>query len=188
MRMGGSWELIDLPSHGVVARQAPGFVTSMSIPIPLLRRVPNALILSVWVAACVGRRASGRRGRLGWRPLRRCALGGGSVDAALLVALAVLTAVTCVRTPVVWFKICPLLLTSSAVLLLWQASLENATCWFYVDRLPDAELAGPSALLGVGCGATIGLTGSRPYDVVRCVSRGDRHGLPDPRSVPDFPG
>ena len=38
--------------------------------------------------------------------------------AALLIALATLTAFTGARTPVVWFKICPALLTSSAVLLL----------------------------------------------------------------------
>jgi len=37
--------------------------------------------------------------------------------AGLLLALAVLTGLTGARTPVVWFKICPALLTSSAVLL-----------------------------------------------------------------------
>ncbi|MDJ0769017.1 MAG: hypothetical protein QNJ12_09495 [Ilumatobacter sp.] len=37
--------------------------------------------------------------------------------AALLVALAVLTAATGGRTPVIWFKICPVLLTTSAALL-----------------------------------------------------------------------
>lgn len=37
--------------------------------------------------------------------------------AALLVALAVLTALTGARTPVIWFKICPLLLGTSAVML-----------------------------------------------------------------------
>jgi hypothetical protein len=37
--------------------------------------------------------------------------------AALLVSLAVLTALTGARTPVVWFKICPALLGASAVLL-----------------------------------------------------------------------
>ncbi len=42
--------------------------------------------------------------------------------AALLVALAVLTASTGARTPVVWFKICPVLLTASALLLV-SASL-----------------------------------------------------------------
>ena len=40
------------------------------------------------------------------------------VAAALLVALAVVTALTGARTKVIWFKICPVLLTSSAVLLL----------------------------------------------------------------------
>jgi hypothetical protein len=40
------------------------------------------------------------------------------VVAALLVALAVLTGLTGARTPVVWYKICPVLLTSSAVLLI----------------------------------------------------------------------
>jgi hypothetical protein len=51
--------------------------------------------------------------------------GGGLVTdwvyrivAGLLVALAVLTALTGARTPVVWFKICPALLGTSAALLL----------------------------------------------------------------------
>jgi hypothetical protein len=39
------------------------------------------------------------------------------VGAGLLVALATLTALTGARTPVVWFKICPALLGTSAVLL-----------------------------------------------------------------------
>lgn len=39
------------------------------------------------------------------------------IVAALLVALAVLTALTGSRTRVIWFKICPMLLTSSAALL-----------------------------------------------------------------------
>jgi len=38
--------------------------------------------------------------------------------AGLLVALAVLTALTGARTPIVWFKVCPVLLSSSAALLL----------------------------------------------------------------------
>lgn len=37
--------------------------------------------------------------------------------AGLLVGLAVLTALTGARTPVIWFKICPVLLGTSAVLL-----------------------------------------------------------------------
>ena len=40
------------------------------------------------------------------------------VAAALLVALAGLTTLTGARTPVVWFKICPVLLTGAAALLL----------------------------------------------------------------------
>jgi len=40
------------------------------------------------------------------------------VAACLLVGLAGLTTVTGARTPVVWFKICPVLLSVSAVLLL----------------------------------------------------------------------
>jgi len=40
------------------------------------------------------------------------------VAAGLLVALAVLTSLTGSRTQVVWFKICPVLLSGSAVLLL----------------------------------------------------------------------
>jgi hypothetical protein len=39
------------------------------------------------------------------------------VAAALLVALAGLTTLTGARTPVVWFKICPVLLTGAAALL-----------------------------------------------------------------------
>jgi hypothetical protein len=39
------------------------------------------------------------------------------VVAGLLVALAVLTALTGARTPVVWYKVCPVLLTTSAALL-----------------------------------------------------------------------
>jgi hypothetical protein len=38
--------------------------------------------------------------------------------AGLLVALAALTAFTGARTPVIWFKVCPALLSSAAVLLL----------------------------------------------------------------------
>jgi len=40
------------------------------------------------------------------------------VTAGILVALAVLTGFTGARTPVIWFKICPVLLDASAVLLL----------------------------------------------------------------------
>jgi len=40
------------------------------------------------------------------------------VTAGILVALAVLTGFTGARTPVIWFKICPVLLGASAVLLL----------------------------------------------------------------------
>ena len=40
------------------------------------------------------------------------------VAAGLLVALGTLTALTGARTRVVWFKVCPVLLASSAVLLL----------------------------------------------------------------------
>ncbi len=40
------------------------------------------------------------------------------VVAGLLVALAALTALTGARTPVIWFKVCPFLLGTSAVLLL----------------------------------------------------------------------
>jgi hypothetical protein len=38
--------------------------------------------------------------------------------AALLIALGTLTAVTGARTPVVWFKVCPVLLAAAATLLL----------------------------------------------------------------------
>jgi hypothetical protein len=40
------------------------------------------------------------------------------VVAGLLLALAALTALTGARTPVVWFKVCPVLLAVSAALLL----------------------------------------------------------------------
>jgi|SRR5271165_2486621 len=59
------------------------------------------------------------------------AVGGADVQATrwvyrtvsgLLVALAVLTALTGARNRVVWFKICPFLLTGSAVLLLVASS------------------------------------------------------------------
>ncbi|MBV8179561.1 MAG: hypothetical protein JOY55_01265 [Mycobacterium sp.] len=40
------------------------------------------------------------------------------VVAGLLLALAALTALTGARTPVVWFKVCPVLLATSAALLL----------------------------------------------------------------------
>jgi hypothetical protein len=43
------------------------------------------------------------------------------VVAGLLVVLAVLTALTGARTPIVWFKICPVLLATSAFLLLASA-------------------------------------------------------------------
>ncbi len=54
------------------------------------------------------------------------AVGGGTtaahwtyrVTAGALLVLAVLTALTGARTRVVWFKVCPVLLTGSAVLLL----------------------------------------------------------------------
>ena len=39
------------------------------------------------------------------------------VSAGILVVLAGLTAATGARTPVVWFRVCPFVLTSSAVLL-----------------------------------------------------------------------
>ena len=45
------------------------------------------------------------------------------IAAALLLALAGLTAVTGARTPVIWFKICPVLLACSAVLLLTASLL-----------------------------------------------------------------
>ncbi len=38
--------------------------------------------------------------------------------AGLLAALAILTSVTGARTPVIWFRICPVLLATSAALLL----------------------------------------------------------------------
>ena len=43
--------------------------------------------------------------------------------AGLLVALATLTTLTGARTPVVWFKVCPVLLASSAALLVTASLL-----------------------------------------------------------------
>jgi hypothetical protein len=40
------------------------------------------------------------------------------IAAGLLVALGALTALTGARTPVIWFKICPVLLAGSAILLM----------------------------------------------------------------------
>jgi len=45
------------------------------------------------------------------------------VSAAALIALAALTALTGARTPVVWFKLCPFVLTSVAALLLAASAL-----------------------------------------------------------------
>jgi hypothetical protein len=45
--------------------------------------------------------------------------------AGLLVALAVLTALTGARTPNVWFKVCPALLATSAALLLVASILRT---------------------------------------------------------------
>ena len=43
------------------------------------------------------------------------------VSAGILVVLAGLTAATGARTPVVWFRVCPFVLTSSAVLLVFAS-------------------------------------------------------------------
>lgn len=45
------------------------------------------------------------------------------VLAGVLVALAVLTSFTGARTPVIWFKVCPFVLTGAAALLLAGSSL-----------------------------------------------------------------
>jgi hypothetical protein len=45
------------------------------------------------------------------------------VVAGLLIALAVLTALTGARTRLIWFKICPVLLTSTAALLVTASVL-----------------------------------------------------------------
>jgi hypothetical protein len=45
--------------------------------------------------------------------------------AALLIALGTLTAVTGARTPLVWFKVCPVLLAAAAAALLLVASLNQ---------------------------------------------------------------
>lgn len=59
------------------------------------------------------------------------AAGGGTavagwayrMAAVLLLALALLTGLTGARTPVSWFKVCPVLLASSAGLLLAASAL-----------------------------------------------------------------
>lgn len=43
--------------------------------------------------------------------------------AGLLLAIGLLTALTGARTPVVWFKVCPLLLAASAALLITASAL-----------------------------------------------------------------
>ena len=60
----------------------------------------------------------GDRSNRGRRDRYRCPRWVYRVAAGLLVALATLTALTGARTPVVWFKICPVLLAGSAALLL----------------------------------------------------------------------
>jgi hypothetical protein len=45
------------------------------------------------------------------------------VAAAILVVLAALTAATGARTPIVWFRICPFVLTGAAVLLLLASAI-----------------------------------------------------------------
>jgi len=45
------------------------------------------------------------------------------VAAAVLVVLATLTAVTGARTPVIWFRVCPFVLTGSAALLVLASVL-----------------------------------------------------------------
>jgi len=45
------------------------------------------------------------------------------VLAGVLVVLAVITALTGARTPVIWFKICPFVLTGAAALLLISSAL-----------------------------------------------------------------
>ncbi|HEX4980151.1 MAG TPA: hypothetical protein VFV63_00550, partial [Ilumatobacteraceae bacterium] len=45
------------------------------------------------------------------------------IVAALLAALAVLTVLTGARTRIIWFKVCPVLLTSTAVLLVTASVL-----------------------------------------------------------------
>ena len=65
-----------------------------------------AVILSVTIAAGAGATASHWTYR---------------ATAGLLLALAILTSVTGARTAVTWFKICPLLLTVAAALLVWAS-------------------------------------------------------------------
>ncbi len=45
------------------------------------------------------------------------------VLAGVLIALAALTAFTGARTPVIWFKVCPFVLTGAAALLLAGSAL-----------------------------------------------------------------
>jgi hypothetical protein len=66
----------------------------------------------------VGNRRFGGRVHCRWCAASEVTSWVYRVAASLLVALAVVTALTGARTKVIWFKICPVLLSSSAVLLL----------------------------------------------------------------------
>lgn len=63
--------------------------------------------------------------------------------AGLLVALAVLTGLTGARAPVIWFKICPVLLTASAALLVAPASRDAGFAAEVVAGSGQAEDEGP---------------------------------------------
>ena len=53
---------------------------------------------------------------------QRCVRVGLRIAAGLPAALGALTALTGARTAVIWFKVCPVLLAGSAILLLAAAS------------------------------------------------------------------
>src|SRR5690348_779965 len=55
----------------------------------------------------------------------------------MLVALAGLTAATGARTPVIWFKICPVLLTCPAALLVADAARPGEIVLMHVGATPD---------------------------------------------------
>jgi hypothetical protein len=65
----------------------------------------------------------GHLGDRGWRRRTGVTIAVYRVAAGLLVALAVLTGLTGARTPVVWSKVCPVLLTTSAALLVLASAI-----------------------------------------------------------------
>jgi hypothetical protein len=100
-------------AHAVPTRQVVGDFRDTSIDN---RRV----LLQEWLAEAIALWA------LAALVIVVTAVGGGTaaanwtdrITAGALIILAILTSLTGARTPVIWFKVCPVLLGGSAVLLL----------------------------------------------------------------------